>query len=64
MHLWSAAPQQVNKGRVEGHDGVPHVNEVVIIVLDTISVTTINHISKMVFFERRTICLDLKRINK
>lgn len=26
MHLWSAASQQVNKGRVERHDGVAHVN--------------------------------------
>jgi len=26
MHLWSAASQQVDKSRVEGHDGVAHVN--------------------------------------
>lgn len=42
MHLWSTAAKQVNKGWVEGHDGMPHVNEV-IIVLDNISVTGNNH---------------------
>lgn len=26
MHLWSAASQQVDESRVEGHDGVAHVN--------------------------------------
>lgn len=43
MHLWSATAQQVNKGWVEGHDGMPHMNEVIIMVLDDISVTGNNH---------------------
>lgn len=48
MHLWSTAPQQVDKSGVEGHDGVPHVNEVIIIVLDKISVTRNNHNNKKI----------------
>lgn len=43
MHLWSTAPQQVDKSWIEGHDGVPHVDEVIITVLDKISVTQKNH---------------------
>lgn len=27
MHLWSAASQQINQSRVEGHDGVAHMND-------------------------------------
>lgn len=43
VHLWSTAAQQVDKSRVEGHDRVPHVNEIIIIVLDNISVIRNNH---------------------
>lgn len=43
MDLWTTAAKQVNKGRVEGHDGMPHVNEVIIIILDNISVMGNNH---------------------
>lgn len=43
MHLWSTAAKQVNKGRVKGQDGMSHVNEVIIIVLATVSVTGNNY---------------------
>ena len=33
VHLWSTAPQQVNEGRVEGHDGVPQVDLVLLVLL-------------------------------
>ena len=46
MLLWSTAPQQVNKGRVECHDGMPHVNEVIIMVLEKVSVTGDNQNGK------------------
>lgn len=32
MHLWGTASQQVNKCRVEGHDGVARVNHLLLIV--------------------------------
>lgn len=32
MHLWSAAPQQVDERRVEGHDGIAHVHHLLLIV--------------------------------
>lgn len=38
LHLRSAAPQQVDKGRVKGHDGVPHMDKVILAILDSISV--------------------------
>lgn len=43
MHLRSTATEQVNKSWVEGHDGVPHVNDIIIAVLDNISITGHNH---------------------
>lgn len=27
VHLWSAASQQIDQSRVEGHDGVAHVDD-------------------------------------
>lgn len=47
MHLWSTAAKQVNKGRVKGQNGMPHVNEVIIIVLGNISVTGNNQASEV-----------------
>lgn len=43
MHLRSTATEQVNKSWVEGHDGVPHVNDIIIAVLDNISITGHNN---------------------
>ena len=32
MHLWGTTSQQVNQRRVEGHDGVPHVYHLLLVV--------------------------------
>lgn len=32
VHLWRTAPQQVDKSRVEGHDGIAHVHHLLLIV--------------------------------
>lgn len=32
MHLWGTASQQVNERRVEGHDGIAHVNHLLLII--------------------------------
>lgn len=32
MHLWCTASQQVDKSRVEGHDGIAHVHHLLLIV--------------------------------
>lgn len=41
VHLWSAAAQQIDQSRVEGHDGVSHVNGVVLLFLH--DVITMRH---------------------
>lgn len=61
MHLRSAAAQQVDKGRVEGHDGVPHVNEVIIIVLKDISVTGNNRNGQLLVMNQKQIVTDNKQ---
>lgn len=33
MHLWCAPSQQVNEGRVEGHDGISQVHPVLLMLL-------------------------------
>lgn len=33
MHLWRTASQQVNEGRVEGHDGISQVYPVLLMLL-------------------------------
>lgn len=33
VHLWRAASQQVNEGRVEGHDGITQVYSVLLMLL-------------------------------
>lgn len=35
VHLWSAAAQQVYESRVKGHDGVTHVDDIIIIFIIT-----------------------------
>lgn len=32
MHLWGTTSQQVNERRVEGHDSIAHVNNLLLIV--------------------------------
>lgn len=32
MHLWCTATQQVDKSRVEGHDGIAHVHHLLITI--------------------------------
>ena len=41
VHLRRTAAQQINECRVEGHDGVPHVDEVIVspVVLRGVPVT-------------------------
>lgn len=57
MALWSTAAKQVNKGWVEGHDGMPDVNEVIIIIIvDNISVMGNNLNCQM--FEVKEIIKD------
>lgn len=38
MCLWSTTTQQINEGRVKGHNGVTHVDPVVVLVLNSMSV--------------------------
>lgn len=33
VHLWRTASQQVNEGRVEGHDGITQVHPVLLMLL-------------------------------
>lgn len=33
MHLWCTASQQVNEGRIEGHDGISQVYPVLLMLL-------------------------------
>lgn len=40
MHLWSTASQQVNEGRVEGHDGISQVHLVLFMLLLSSKPTT------------------------
>lgn len=32
MHLWGTTSQQVNKRRVEGHDGIAHVYHLLLVI--------------------------------
>lgn len=33
MHLWSTATQQINKCRIEGHDGIAHVDGIIFLFI-------------------------------
>lgn len=51
MHLWRTASQQVNEGWVKGHDGVAHVDCVILLVLHSIAPA-----------ERQMTCAEWKRM--
>lgn len=43
MHLRGTTAQQVNKSRVEGHDGIPHVDGVILLILQHITAAHKQH---------------------
>lgn len=37
VQLWSAAAQQVYKSGVKGHDGVSHVDDIIIFIIKSVA---------------------------